>query len=848
MNSLYPEHRKELEASAIAPEIAAARGYRTVGRPTANDDAPRQELKRLGIPKWAIDEDRLFPGLLIPLYRATGERVSAQWKPRAAVRNSAGKLMKYASVKGRASVLDVHPINRDRIVDPTVSLWVTEGVKKADSLASWGLCVVALSGVFNWRSNMGTLGDWEDIPLRGREVVICFDADARSNPLVLKAMVRFGRWLKSKGAGRIFYLIVPSAVGTTEVKGTDDFLAAGGTIDQLLDAATTSEPRIESTGDAFTDARLAETIADDVLEDAFCWALGLSWMQWDGQRWKRCSDTAIGEAVRQYSLERFAAAAAALTRGEGSAEALDGWRSMLSAGRERSVTSLAKGIVERRQEEFDCHLDLLNTPNGVVNLETGELLPHDPTLLMTKVAGAEYRPGATHPDWEQALQALPPDVQDYMQIRLGQAITGHMTPDDALVIGHGGGENGKTTLNDTLSRAVGDYFLLVSDRALMANPDAHPTELMDFKGARYAVLEETPEARRLDPQRLKRTVGTPRITARRIRQDSVTFDATHSLFINTNHRPNVEESDHGTWRRLLLVTYPYRFRKPHEPLESPNDRHGDPALRDRCKTDPAIWAAALAWLVEGAKQWYAAGKVMPPPPEPVVRDTRQWRTDSDLILGYWDDRLVADPASHVISAELMADFNSWLESKGHRAWADKTFVARFGGHDELAIHRVARQNIRAKPGLSRPTYTGFNSGYRAPLSAPPERYRAWLGIRFATAADVDIDEDEKPALISENAAPGTGGTRQGVNPKMARMEALTLPRVPPVPNSLQASTNGTAVAVAEPPDPFHCAPCARTLPALVWLPCDRCGEPTHARGRGAHGPTCHACLTERKAS
>lgn len=821
MSGLFDEHRRELlRESGIAENIVTGRGYRSISRPSTSDDRPRQELRRLGIPTWAINEDRYFPGLLIPLYRPGGERISAIWKPRVPVRNSDGKPMKYAAAKGRPSVIDVHPVNRDRIVDITVPLWVTEGVKKADALASHGVCTAALSGVFNWRSTLGALGDWEDVPLRGRQVVICFDADARHNPNVMRAMVRFGRWLKAKGVKQALYLIVPAEVGGQPVKGADDYLAAGGSIDELRAAATTQEPRTEAAGDTFTDARLAETLADEVLSGGFCWAAGLGWMQWEGRRWAACSDVAVGEAVRQYSLERFAEAVSAVKGAQGGGQdAVDGWRAMLSASRERAVIGLAKGIVERRPEDFDRNPDLLNTASGVVDLETGDLLPHEPNLMMTKMAGGDYRTDATHPDWDRALLAMPDDVRDYMQVRLGQAITGHMTPDDALVVQQGGGENGKSTLNETVARSVGDYFLLVSDRALMANPDAHPTELMDFKGARYAVLEETPEARRLDPQRLKRTVGTPRITARRIRQDSVTFDATHSLFLSTNHRPNVEESDHGTWRRLILVRFPYRFRKPHEALEGANDRHGDPGLRDRCKTDPEVWSAALAWLVEGARKWYAAGKVMPQPPASVARDTRQWRTESDLILGYCDERLVANGDSHVLSTELLADFNGWLEAKGHRPWADKTFAARFGGHDELGANRVEKKKIRARPGLSRPPYRGPSWGTPPAAQTLPAVYAAWVGIRFRSDDEAEADEESKPASSCENKdhVPGVPGGK--VKPAES----------PHVGSSLPAGTPGTQPSLPlTKADVGGLAPCpvcaspVRLSSGGVDLVCSRC--------------------------
>jgi len=282
---LFDYHRRELETeSSIDPAVIAERGYESIHRPTNGDQRSRERLTRLGIPTWGTREDAYFPGLLIPMYGPTGRKVSYQWKPRRPVPNRDGKLMKYASVKGQSSRLDVHPRNRDKIADPTVDLFVTEGIKKADSLTSRGLCVIALTGVFNWRSTLGTLGDWEDVPLKGRSVTICFDADARSNPNVMRAMLRLGRWLKSKGVKAVRYLIVPAEVNGTKLKGADDFFAASGTLEELRAAATTTAPNPDLTNDTFSDARIAETIADDVLAERFIWAGGLGWLAWDGHR------------------------------------------------------------------------------------------------------------------------------------------------------------------------------------------------------------------------------------------------------------------------------------------------------------------------------------------------------------------------------------------------------------------------------------------------------------------------------------------------------------------------------------------------------------------------------------
>src|SRR5699024_1894213 len=155
-------------------------------------------------------------------------------------------------------------------------------------------------------------------------------------------------------------------------------------------------------------------------------------------------------------------------------------------------------------------------------------------------------------------------------------------PDDVLPVLQGGGANGKSTIVSTLMRALGRYAVAVPERVLLANPSDHPTELMTLRGARLAVIDETPEARHLSVKRLKDVLGTDPLTARYIARDAVSWHPTHSIFHTSNYMPRVDETYHGTWRRLALVRFPYTFGSLGGPPES-SDRRRDPNLRDRLK-------------------------------------------------------------------------------------------------------------------------------------------------------------------------------------------------------------------------------------------------------------------------
>jgi putative DNA primase/helicase len=211
----------------------------------------------------------------------------------------------------------------------------------------------------------------------------------------------------------------------------------------------------------------------------------------------------------------------------------------------------------------------------------------------------------------------------------------------------------------------------------------------------------------------------------------------------------VEETDLGTWRRLCLVKFPYTFRGTPEEVFTPADILGDPNLRARCESDPDVWAAALTWMVDGARKWYEADRVMPEDPVRVEVDTWDWRQESDQVLGHIDERLKMgrDAADrHIPAQDLLDDVNDWLTARNHKPWSDKTLASRFGDHDVVTGNRIVKRKVRRSDKVSRPNeepphVRGSYSFYEDPVRREPlpETYAAWVGVRFATDADRAAD-------------------------------------------------------------------------------------------------------------
>jgi len=185
----YPHHHHALlKESGIDPAVILERGYRTAKTKT--------DLAGLGFSK----QQRREPALVVPMYSPAGELVTHQIRPDAPREDGDGKQIKYETPAGSPIRLDVHPSQTERVRDASVPLWITEGVKKADSLVSRGQCAVALQGVWCWQKGGVPLKDWEDVRLWGRSVCVIFDSDVTTNPKVRTALEGLVGFLRGRGA------------------------------------------------------------------------------------------------------------------------------------------------------------------------------------------------------------------------------------------------------------------------------------------------------------------------------------------------------------------------------------------------------------------------------------------------------------------------------------------------------------------------------------------------------------------------------------------------------------------------------------------------------------------------
>lgn len=414
----------------------------------------------------------------------------------------------------------------------------------------------------------------------------------------------------------------------------------------------------------FTDVGNSERLVDRHGEDIRYCRSGY-WICWDGARWNQGTGHLVVPLAEE-TVQSLLAEAAELV---GNADDIQQRRDQLIQHAIRSerieriqaMVRLAESEprVSITVDDLDKDRMLLNCPNGEVDLRTGNLRPHRRESFMTKMAGAPYNPRARAPGWRTFLERVIPDsrVLDFVHRAVGYSATGR-TDEQVMFFLFGSGANGKSTFLRTIQLVLGDYAKQATpDLMMMDRADQHPTGLADLLGARFVPTIEVEEGKRLAEAQVKWMTGGDRMKARYMHKDYFEFDATHKLWLASNHRPTVHGQDGAIWRRILLVPFDVTI-----PPEERDHRLGERLFGEA--------EGIMAWVVEGTRLWQDGGLQ---PPESVRVATEVYRQDMDILGMFLQDCVTMVKDGGVQANDLYFAYSGWCKLAGERALTQRRF-------------------------------------------------------------------------------------------------------------------------------------------------------------------------------
>jgi putative DNA primase/helicase len=390
---------------------------------------------------------------------------------------------------------------------------------------------------------------------------------------------------------------------------------------------------------------------------------GLGWHVWTGTHWTKDSNglpvRLVIETVKTARLE-----AAVMPAGDDRDQLWkDAAKGNTKSGLE-GILGIAKNLepMAISAGALDSDPYLFNTLNGTIDLRTGELEPHNPTDLITQVAGCGYDPEAEGIYFLKFLSEILPDaeVRDYVQRLIGSAMLGKVH-EHILPLFLGGGRNGKTKLLEAALRTFGDYGLTAPTGLLVEkNANASTSDKLLLRGKRIVVCAETDEGQRFAASTVKLLTGGDDITARGLYKDWLTFTPSHLIFLMTNHPPRTDGTDNAMFERLKKISFEQTFTGERQ----------DPELSDKLDLDRQV---ILRWAVEGYQKYDKEGLN---PPSKVLVDTETYRLSNDPLGKFLSTYTLIQEDASVGVTEL---YEVWKAATSNKMTSLKAFSGRIEG-------------------------------------------------------------------------------------------------------------------------------------------------------------------------
>jgi putative DNA primase/helicase len=426
----------------------------------------------------------------------------------------------------------------------------------------------------------------------------------------------------------------------------------------------------------------AERFADQHRDTARYVPQWKRWIFYDEKRWCPSADEKVRKLAHQTVKELYADAYKETDVDR--AKKLAQWAA--SSCKSAAISAMLKeasALLSIDPSALDADPWLFNCENVTIDLRTQTPRPHCKEDFITKISPVTYDPSATAHIFKNTLsRCLPQTSIEYIQRFSGYSATGS-TKEQVINIWQGGGANGKSTILNAITNALGDYAQTTRPETLMVKrSDGIPSDLAKLKGARLVTAAEAEDGHKLAESAIKQWTGGDKVQARALYADWFEFTPEFKILLCTNHKPIISGIDHAIWRRIRLV--PFTVTIP--------DAEQDKDLPEKLNRElPGV----LNWIIAGLKHWLADGLGYP---DEVREATANYQAEQSVINVFLEGNCIIRPDAMVEAGTLFRTFDQWRINEGQ----PKITQTKFG----TLLNQLGYKKGRL-PGSGRVTYEGI---------------------------------------------------------------------------------------------------------------------------------------------
>jgi len=304
--------------------------------------------------------------------------------------------------------------------------------------------------------------------------------------------------------------------------------------------------------------------------------------------------------------------------------------------------------------------DLVNTENGMVQIEDGVMLPHDPEYLSMVQLPVKYNPAATCPAIESFVRtSFPLDAYD-LAWEIPGVLMVPMTWLQKAILLLGCGGNGKSAYLSLIVRFLGKRNVATMPLHLLETDKFSVSRLV---GKLANICADLPSEHLAGTSTFKALTGGDTLPAEYKFKDSFDLDPFARLVFSANHPPRSADSSSAFFRRWTVIPFDRSFDDTAE--EIPRD------ILDARLQAPEELSGLLNKALDGLRRVQRQRRFTES--ESVKAAWRDFHATTDPLAVWLDRNTIDDPDAVVIKHVLRVAYNAAVERDGRPAMTAKAF-------------------------------------------------------------------------------------------------------------------------------------------------------------------------------
>lgn len=303
----------------------------------------------------------------------------------------------------------------------------------------------------------------------------------------------------------------------------------------------------------------------------------------------------------------------------------------------------------------------INLPNGLLDWESGELIPHNPHIISTARVPIAWDEDAECPAIDQFFREVFPDDA----IELAYEILGYMLYNDnplhKAILLYGSGRNGKGTFIRLARMLVGhNNISAVTPQAL----DSSQFSSAQLYGKLANLVGDVDPRIFKSTEQFKQLTGGDYMMAQHKHKDPFVFRCRALMVAAFNSLPRTADTTEGFFSRWAVVPFTAFFPA----------GVADPTLITRL-TAPGELQGLLRYAVGGLQTVMRRGKFTTP--RSVEEATQRFRNEADPMRAFIEECIKFDTHAFTVRAEIYARYASWSVTNGFHAMSASRFYEGF---------------------------------------------------------------------------------------------------------------------------------------------------------------------------